>query len=197
MSEQEHITVADIKRYAWCPRIIYFTHVLHLEERVTEAMEEGREEHDDAIIAPLMAQLKAKRVMKGLELVSDNLRIVGKPDLIIETRFGELIPVEVKSASVDPNNKAKKDHVMQLASYALLIEENLKKVVKRGAIYYLRDNRIVYINITNDLKLEAKKTIENAYKVIEKEEMPRVRQPKSKCMNCGYLMYCKPEFRIG
>ncbi len=190
--EQEYITAADMKRYAWCPRIIYFTHVLHLEERVTETMEEGKEEHDDAIIAPIVAHLKAKRVIKGLNLVSDTLRLSGKPDFILETKFGELIPVEVKAASLDASNKAKKDHIMQLSCYALLIEDNFKKVVKRCAVYYLRDKRVAYIAVTNDLKLEAKKVIDRAYRIIEHEEIPNVRQPISKCKNCGYYRYCYP-----
>ncbi len=190
--EQEYITAADMKRYAWCPRIIYFTHVLHLEERVTETMEEGKEEHNDAIIAPIVAQLKAKRVIKGLSLVSDTLRLSGKPDFILETKFGELIPVEVKVASLDAGDKAKKDHIIQLACYALLIEDNFKKVVKRCAVYYLRDNRVAYIAVTNNLKLEAKKHIDKAYRIIEREEVPNVRQPISKCKNCGYYRYCYP-----
>jgi CRISPR-associated exonuclease Cas4 len=189
---KEYITAADIKRYAWCPRIIYFTHVLHLEERVTEAMEEGKEEHDDAIIAPIVAQLKARKVIKGLNLVSDTLRLSGKPDFILDTKFGELVPVEVKVASLDTISKAKKDHVMQLACYALLIEDNFKRVVKRCVVYYLRDKRVAYVALTNDLKLEAKKAIDKAYKIIEQEEMPKVRQPISKCKNCGYYRYCYP-----
>jgi CRISPR-associated exonuclease Cas4 len=189
---KEYITAADIKRYAWCPRIIYFTHVLHLEERVTEAMEEGKEEHDDAIIAPIVAQLKARKVIKGLNLVSDTLRLSGKPDFILDTKFGELVPVEVKVASLYTSSKAKKDHVMQLACYALLIEDNFKRVVKRCVVYYLRDKRVAYVALTNDLKLEAKKAIDKAYKIIEQEEMPKVRQPISKCKNCGYYRYCYP-----
>jgi len=199
MNEQnrEYITAADIKRYAWCPRIIYFTHVLHLEERVTEAMEEGKEKHDDAIIAPIVAQLKARRVIKGLDLISDTLRLSGKPDFIAETKFGELIPIEVKASSLDASGKAKKDHIMQLACYALLIEDNFKKIVKRCAVYYLRDKRVVYIALTNDLKLEVKKAIDKSYKIIEQEEMPKVRQPISKCKNCGYYRYCYPILRNG
>jgi CRISPR-associated exonuclease Cas4 len=189
---KEYITAADIKRYAWCPRIIYFTHVLHLEERVTEAMEEGKEEHDDAIIAPIVAQLKARKVIKGLNLVSDTLRLSGKPDFILDTKFGELVPVEVKVASLYTSSKAKKDHVMQLACYALLIEDNFKRVVKRCVVYYLRDKRVAYVALTNDLKLEAKKAIDKAYKIIEQEEMPKVRQPINKCKNCGYYRYCYP-----
>jgi len=195
--EAEYITAADIKRYSWCPRIIYFTHVLHLEERVTEAMEEGKEEHGDTVVAPIVAQLRGMRLIPGLKLVSDNLRLSGKPDFILETKFGELIPIEVKAASLDTSGKAKKDHIMQLACYALLVEDNFKKVVKRCAVYYLRDKRVVYVALTNDLKLEAKKAIDKSYKIIEQEEIPKVRQPISKCKNCGYYRYCYPSGRTG
>jgi len=190
--EGEELTVADIKRYAWCPRIIYFTHVLHLEERITEAMQEGKQEHDEAILAPIIAQLRGRRVLKGLELRSDTLRLAGKPDFIVETKFGELVPVEIKWASMTEEGQPKRDHKIQLACYALLIEEQLKRPVKRCAVYYLRDRRVAYVGITTQLKLEARKSVERAQEIIEKGEIPVVRQPLSKCANCGYLRYCYP-----
>jgi CRISPR-associated exonuclease Cas4 len=191
-SEGEELTVADIKRYAWCPRIIYFTHVLHLEERITEAMQEGKQEHDEAILAPIIAQLRGRRVLKGLELRSETLRLAGKPDFIVETKFGELVPVEIKWASMTEEGRPKRDHKIQLACYALLIEELLKRPVKRCAVYYLRDRRVAYIELSTQLKIEAKKAIYGAHGIIESEEMPYVRQPLSKCVNCGYFSHCYP-----
>ncbi len=64
-SEQGFFTVVDIKRYAYCPRIIFITSVLHLEERESEAMEMGAEEHDTSFITPLLAKLRVSRVFEG------------------------------------------------------------------------------------------------------------------------------------
>lgn len=186
----ELITAADLKRYAWCARILYYTHVLHLEERITDAMQMGKEEHDESILAPVIANLRGKKVIKEPLLINTNLRITGKPDYIIETKFGDLIPVEIKYASAE--KYVKKDHKLQLAIYALLIEDEYKKIVKRAAVYYLLSKKIIKIDITSDLKRYAIDAIKGAYRIIENEEFPKVKQPKSKCMNCGYFRYCYP-----
>lgn len=186
----EYITVADLKRYAWCPRIIYYTHVLHLDERITDAMEIGKEEHDESILAPVIANVKGKRVIKEPFIVNETLRIVGKPDYIIETKLGELIPVEIKYSSAE--KYVKSDHKLQLAIYALLIEEEYKKIVKRAIVYYLLSKKIMKVDISSSLKRDAINAIKVAYKIIENEEFPKVKQPKSKCVNCGYFRYCYP-----
>ena len=49
--EVQFITVVDVRDYAYCPRVVYFTRVLHLRERVTEAMEYGRERHEEPPLA--------------------------------------------------------------------------------------------------------------------------------------------------
>lgn len=41
----------EVRDYAYCPRVVYFTKVLHLRERVTEAMEYGRERHEEPPLA--------------------------------------------------------------------------------------------------------------------------------------------------
>ncbi|MGQ9597332.1 MAG: hypothetical protein ACUVUS_08210 [Thermoproteota archaeon] len=37
--EEEYIIPTDVKRYVYCPKIIYISRVLHLEERTTDYME--------------------------------------------------------------------------------------------------------------------------------------------------------------
>ena len=40
-AEEGYLTVVEVKRYAYCPRIVFITHVLHLEEVASEAMQMG------------------------------------------------------------------------------------------------------------------------------------------------------------
>ena len=187
----EYITANDVKRYAYCPKIIYFTHVLHLEERVTEAMEYGRELHKDEFILPIIARIKPVKVLKGVELVSDRLGVTGKPDFILITRFNEYIPVEVKWAEEVIKGRAREDHKYQLSTYALLIEERYSTTVKRGYIYYVKSKSIVEVHLSNDLKGEVKRALKEIYEIIEGEREPEVKVSKSRCENCGWKKYCR------
>lgn len=192
--DEGYLTVVELKRYAYCPRIVFITHVLHHEEVVTEAMEMGREEHDERAIAPLISRLKASRVLRGVELVSRRLRIAGKPDYLVQTRLNEYIPIEVKWAESE-RGKMKWDHRLQLAAYALLIEENYGTTVKRGYAYYLREHKVAEAALHEGLKTLVAKKIAEIHEMIETERDPLVRVPISKCLNCGYKAYCRPQLR--
>lgn len=189
--EDEDITVVEVKRYAYCPRIVFITHVLHLEETITEAMEVGREEHDEAAIAPLIARLKSLKVLRSISLRSDQLRVAGKIDYTIITKNNEYIPIEIKWSSLD-KERAKWDHKLQVVTYALLIDENFKTSVKRGYIYYLKDKRVIELIIDDGLKNLVRKIITNIHQMIVDERDPGVTVPFTKCVNCGYRVYCRP-----
>ncbi len=189
--EQGFFTVVDVKRYAYCPRIVFITHVLHLEERVSEAMEMGAEEHDTSFITPLLAKLRVSRVLRGLELESERLGLVGKLDYLLVTRDRELVPVEVKW-SESLGGRIKWDHRVQLAAYALLVEDNLGSTVKRGYVYYLKDKRIVETLIDDEIKGIVRRMLSSMHEMVLMERDPGVRAPLSRCLNCGYLSYCRP-----
>lgn len=189
--DEGYLTVVELKRYAYCPRIVFITHVLHHEEVKSEAMEVGSEEHDARKLAPLISKLKAVNVLKNVELVSEGLGIVGKLDYLMLTRLGEYVPVEVKWAESE-NSKIKWDHKLQLAAYALLVEERFNTVVKRGYVYYLREHRVAETILSEDLKKLVIRAVREIYDMIENERDPGIKVPTTKCFSCGYKAYCRP-----
>lgn len=193
---EEYFTVVDVKHYAYCPMTVYFTHVLHLEERVTEAMTYGMEYHDESVVAPIAASLKASKIIRGLELISDKLKLKGKLDYLIITRYGELVPVEVKWAEPE-KEAAKRDHKLQLASYALMVEEALGKPVKRAVVYYTRTHKLVSVPIDEALKKYTKRILASIERIVSAEEPPKLVAKPSRCENCGFKQYCKPEGMYG
>jgi len=191
MSVEGYITVMDVKNHALCPRITYLTHVLHLKERVTEAMEYGREVHSGAPIAPIIPRLKPARVLRNVELRDDELRLSGRVDTLVITRTNEYVPVEVKWSDPDPSGGAQRHHKVQMAAYALLINKNYNTTVKRAVIYYMRANRVVEVPITQrDIK-HVQGLITQIRRIISDEREPSVRESPAKCINCGYISYCQ------
>jgi CRISPR-associated exonuclease Cas4 len=151
-------------------------------------MEFGKEKHDKSVIAPLLASLRVKKVFENVEMESRRLRVRGKVDYVLITKFNEYVPAEIKWA--EAFKSIKRDHALQIATYALLIEENFNTVVKRGAVYYLRSRNIHVLSISNDLKKEAKSIIERINEIIDNEVEPEVKVVKRRCMNCGFRNYC-------
>ena len=151
-------------------------------------MEFGREKHDKSLIAPLLASLKVKNVFENVEMESLNFRLRGKVDYILVTKFNEYIPAEIKWA--EAFQTIKRDHALQLATYALLIEENFDAMVKRGVVYYLRSKNIKILEIRNELKKEVREVIGKITEIIANEIEPSVRVIKGKCRNCGFKNYC-------
>ena len=158
-------------------------------------MEYGRELHKDSFILPIIAKVKPVKTLKDLMLKSDKLKILGKPDYILITKFNEYVPVEVKWAEEAPKHTVKRDHKLQLTVYALLVDENFHANVKRGYIYYVRSNSIIETFIPNSLKVEVKNIIRKIYNMILNETEPKVKIGKDKCENCGWRMYCKGGLR--
>jgi len=191
-ARESFITVVEVKHYAYCPKIVWFTHVLHLHEPVTEAMELGSEEHDERFITPLIKSLKAVKVLRNVELESEKLKLRGKVDYVLITRFGEHVPIEVKWAEPARGGGPKRDHKLQLAAYALMIEELTDKSVKRAAIYYARVSKIVVFPLDEHEKREARRIIKRIHEMVETGKEPTVRVPKSRCINCGFRRYCMP-----
>ena len=80
-------------------------------------------------------------------LYDTELGLTGKPDYVVEKR-GRLIPVEIKSGWAP--EKPYDSHIMQLASYCLLLERNYKKRPPYGLLKY--KNRTFAIRYTDELR---------------------------------------------
>jgi len=197
MSEEfGYIKVVDVKHYGYCPRIVYITHVLHCDEVVSEAMEMGLEKHEASYIAPLIARLKPVKIFRELKLDSDRLKLSGVVDYLLITSLDEYVVAEVKW-SESARGGVKFDHKLQLAAYALLVEENFGRDVKRGFVYYRVDGKILEVFLSGRLKEFVERIIEEIHKIILDEKAPPVKVTEARCMNCGFRRYCKPSALSG
>ncbi|MEM0233539.1 MAG: CRISPR-associated protein Cas4 [Candidatus Nezhaarchaeales archaeon] len=193
MSEECHITVTDIKHYAYCEVIIYITHILGVREPATDYMEFGKEIEREKSLSFIVARLKVREVLRTPYMNSRELGLCGSPDYVVISGSGDLIPVEIKWAEPDKQGRAKKDHVLQLATYALLLEKTYvsrgRHSVKKGYIYYLKpQGKLVGVNIDYSLKLEVLKTLKRIREILEGRREPK--PSLSKCASCNFLNSC-------
>jgi CRISPR-associated exonuclease Cas4 len=123
----------------------------------------------------------------GKPLYSKRLGISGKPDYIVKGRGRSLIPVEIKSGrAVEPH----KNHIMQLAAYCYLVEENYHSSVPYGIIVY-SDGLLHRINFDNTLRHDLLATVDEMKRAIGHDCPRRTHNYKQKCRHCSFHGSCK------
>ncbi len=197
---ESFISVTDIKHYIYCPRLIYFDHVLHATPVFGAQQEEGKESHEEQVAKELRREdaiyyspefVGAEKLM-STALCSDALGLQGNVDLIIRTARGEFIPVEYKNMNSD-GGRVCMDHKYQLVAYALLIEKNYGKIVKRGFVNYIPEGLILQFEVTPTMKSHVKRVIGHIKRIIQTEDLPPIRVAKHKCQGgCGHKQTCQP-----
>ena len=113
------------------------------------------------------------------------LGLTGKPDYVVERR-GRFIPVEVKSAWAP--EKPYDSHIMQLASYCLLLEKGMQKRPPYGLLKY--KNRTFAIRYTDELRQRVIELVEEIQMQKEQGELERSHHNPNRCERCGYRFTC-------
>lgn len=116
----------------------------------------------------------------AMPLFSRQFGISGKPDYIIRDKNNALIPVELKSGRA---NRPHRGHVMQLAAYCLLIEENYGKAVSNGIIVY-GDGKQHSVKFDRDLRAELLSIVENMRRCWSEGHPRRIHDSKTRCSSC-------------
>jgi CRISPR-associated exonuclease Cas4 len=118
-------------------------------------------------------------------LFSKHLWLTGKPDYIVKTGL-EYIPVEAKTTVAD---EPYRNHIMQLASYCLLLEEEYGQVILFGVIAY-GDGRQFKIPLTETLRKDILDTLDKMRFQLRAVSVVRDHNSVAKCKLCSFRQYC-------
>ena len=121
-------------------------------------------------------------------LFSKRYGLAGKPDYIVEQN-GSVIPVEVKPSRVSP--QPRESDVMQLAAYALLIEETHATRVPHGLLKY-RD-AVFEIEMTPELRAQLIALMGEMRTNAAGVDVSRSHSEPRRCRACGYCAECGEE----
>lgn len=116
-----------------------------------------------------------------------HLRLVGKPDYLVEQSDGAIIPVEVKSSRAP--DRPWDGQVLQLAAYCLLVEENFGVRPPYGILQY-RDQAFA-IDYTDDLEADLLDLLDEMRAArAEVDPEPEHDDPR-RCAACGLREVCE------
>jgi len=186
-------TVTDLKQWVYCPRVLYYHHCLPDIRPVTHKMEAGieagRAEEDREERRSLRAYgLEHGEREFNVRLSSERLGLRGEVDMVI-TLSGpagpEIIPVDYKLSRIaGPHFK------LQLAAYALLLEEARGGEVRRGFLYSIPLRRAEVVPIDQKLRQKLIVTLEAMRQMLETEKMPSPTPNVRKCVACEFRRFC-------
>jgi CRISPR-associated exonuclease Cas4 len=118
-------------------------------------------------------------------LFSSAHRLTGRPDYLVRSRTG-VVPVEVKSGAAP--NEPYAGHVLQLAAYCLLVEEQEGQMPPFGILKY-RD-RAFEIDYTPELRARLLEALDALRDGLRSPEVFRDHHEPARCRACGYREQC-------
>jgi CRISPR-associated exonuclease Cas4 len=118
-------------------------------------------------------------------LFSARHQLVGKPDYLVRTEQG-IVPVEVKSSPAPAQPRP--GHVLQLAAYCLLVEEQLGEHVPHGIIQYA--DRQFAVDYTPALRNELFNVIDEMRTALADGDTHRNHADARRCAACGVRDAC-------
>jgi CRISPR-associated exonuclease Cas4 len=119
-------------------------------------------------------------------LVARSLKLVGKPDYLIQEADGSIIPVEIKSgnAPAEPHE----GHVLQLAAYCVLVMENYQVRPQYGIIQY--QDTAFAVDFTADMEEDLYDLLAEMRETMFTGEADRDHNDWQRCRRCGLRTVC-------
>lgn len=189
------LKVTDLKQYAYCPRIPYYHYCLPGVRPTTYKMEAGIRAQDGAEARERRRSLRTYGLTEGtrhfnVSVASSQLGVSGQIDLVISHSVdGEerLIPVDYKLSRRDPGRHFK----LQLACYALLLEEVWQLPVEEGYLYLIPARRAVRVPITTRLRNDVRRQLAEIRRIVQEERMPLApTKHRGRCVDCEFRRFC-------
>ncbi len=159
-------------------------------------MEEGIRCHEEEETREERRSLRNYGLTSGeriyrLPLQSRKLGLTGRVDLAIATPSREApgakaIVVEYKLSE----QKAGSHFLLQLAAYALLIEEAWGLPVDQGFLYSIPLRKAEPVAITQHLRRKVIQTVAQIRQIVESEIMPSPPGSLRRCVTCEFRRFC-------
>lgn len=132
-----------------------------------------------------------------LSYEDDKIKLIGKPDFVLQSKNGDYIIVDAKSGKLDSDESSIKlqGYMQQIINYFLIVEQSLNIIPKYGELYFLEDNNKFTIYNSAEVK---QKGLKNLYIIADAKKKGIKAKQKSyvACMFCHYKSKCKRKMEV-
>jgi CRISPR-associated exonuclease Cas4 len=119
-------------------------------------------------------------------LYDRHLRLVGKPDYLVEESSGMIVPVEIKSGRAP--SEPWESHLYQLAAYCWLVEREYGIRPSHGIIQY--KDRAFAVDYTDELREDFLDLLTEMREDMYEIEVDRDHNDWHRCARCGVASAC-------
>lgn len=194
--EATTLEVTDLKQWRYCARIVWYRYCLPAIRPVTALMEHGIAHHREEEGREERRSLRPYGLTTGertfdLSLRSERLGLRGRIDLVIRVPGAaepatEAVVVEYKDSEQKPGPHFK----LQLAAYALMVEDVWGLPVRAGWIYQIPLRRAERIPISPTLRRRVEDATQEIQAAIRSERLPEPPAGRAACVSCEFRRFC-------
>jgi len=191
MRSEQILSAKDIMNFCYCPRIIYYEHVLKIPQSTTKKELKGREKYDEfkkkSRRCKIIREFPKLNKLYDVYLRSDKLNVQTRVDCIaVNEMKKEAYPIQIKYASKPV--KLYQAQKLQMLLEAALIEEQMSYAVPLGFIKFLKTNELVAVYTKSKSDLE--NVVYQIQQLISTETFPNQTKFKKRCIDCCYRGKC-------
>lgn len=184
--DQPVLRAESLHALSYCHRLFYLQEVERLSSP-DAALWAGRTLH---------VELDEPGEVVEMTLESRALGLRGKVDAF-RRRNGSLFPVEHKRGramrGTDGKPAAWETDLIQVAAYALLLEEHTGETIKEARIRYHKDNVTIRVPIGFSDRLAVRDAVSLARQIATNPTRPAITPNERKCVRCSLAPVCLPE----
>lgn len=191
--EEPPIRVMAIHALEYCERLFYLEEVEEIRE-ADDRVYAGRKLHEDRV--PKLDD--DSRELRSFDVSSDDLGLFGKVDAA-RVRGGRWIAYEHKKGRCRRGKDAAKtpevwpSDRLQVAAYAMLLEEQTGKPVAQGRVRYHQDNVTVAVPIDDAARADVAAAVQRMRLLRRTSDRPPVTDNEKLCRRCSLRVVCLPE----
>ncbi len=192
--DRPYLQVTDLKQWTYCPRVVFYRYCLPRIRPLTYSMQAGVRAHEEVAAREERRSLRSYGLEAGerffdVTLTSERLHLTGRIDLVIRTQTAqgaEGIVVDYKLSE----RQAGLHYKLQLAAYAMMLEEAWGIPVRRAFLYHIPQRQAETIPITLSLRQKVEATIAAIHAAIVGEAMPEPPVRLGPCVSCEFRRFC-------
>jgi CRISPR-associated exonuclease Cas4 len=197
-NEDDYLMLSGIQHFYFCKRQWA---LIHIEQQWADnkATMEGNYIHEKADDPFIIESRKDLFISRAVPISSKELGLSGIVDVLEYTQNKAGIKVANRDGLWLPNiveykrGKPKKDKrdIMQLTAQVICLEEMFGYVFKSSDLYYHETNRRTKVEITDELRKQAKNVAREMHRIYETGITPEAESYKN-CKLCSLYDICMP-----
>lgn len=182
-------TITDLKQFIYCPRILYYHTCLPDIRPVTVKMRAGIIRHEDEHKRSSRRVTRIEGAEQGertyaVSLQSPRLNLTGEIDEVIWLG-NEAVPVDYKLA-----RHAGYHFKVQLAAYALMLEDAYSVKVRQGFLYLIQSRKVEAVQVMPKLRRTVTEALGYMKRITETEAVPEPTEWRQRCIECEFHRFC-------